>query len=279
MRTRHHARPALTGVALIATLALAACGGDDKGDDGGSASSGGGRRAHRPAAARDEDDALRGARPAGLRGEGQGAVPGLHGRLRERDPGRHQAADPGRGRADQRRRRARARRRRRRLGRPDRLAGPAAQGAGHRLRPADLRPAHRLLRLLRQRPPGPAAGRRASSTGSASPAKGKPVVMINGAPTDPSAGDYKKGAHQALDAGGRRHREGVRHARLEPGQGPAPDGAGDHRAGQERLRRRLLRQRRHGGRRDRRDEGRAASTRPGSRSPAATARSRRCSAS
>lgn len=27
----------------------------------------------------------------------------------------------------------------------------------------------------------------------------KPLVMINGAPTDPSAGDYKKGAHQVLD--------------------------------------------------------------------------------
>jgi D-xylose transport system substrate-binding protein len=35
-----------------------------------------------------------------------------------------------------------------------------------------------------------------------SSAKGKPVVMINGAPTDPSAGDYKKGAHQALDRAG-----------------------------------------------------------------------------
>src|SRR4051812_29502742 len=30
--------------------------------------------------------------------------------------------------------------------------------------------------------------------------KSKPIVMINGAPTDPSAGDYKKGAHQVFDA-------------------------------------------------------------------------------
>jgi D-xylose transport system substrate-binding protein len=30
--------------------------------------------------------------------------------------------------------------------------------------------------------------------------KGKSVVMINGSPTDPSAGDYKKGAHSVLDA-------------------------------------------------------------------------------
>jgi D-xylose transport system substrate-binding protein len=33
-------------------------------------------------------------------------------------------------------------------------------------------------------------------------AKGKSIVMINGAPTDPSAGDYKKGAHQAFDPSG-----------------------------------------------------------------------------
>lgn len=31
---------------------------------------------------------------------------------------------------------------------------------------------------------------------------GNSIVMINGAPTDPSAGDYKKGAHQILDASG-----------------------------------------------------------------------------
>jgi D-xylose transport system substrate-binding protein len=31
--------------------------------------------------------------------------------------------------------------------------------------------------------------------------KSKPIVMINGAPTDPSAGDYKNGAHQIFDNG------------------------------------------------------------------------------
>jgi D-xylose transport system substrate-binding protein len=31
---------------------------------------------------------------------------------------------------------------------------------------------------------------------------GKTIVMVNGAPTDPSAGDYKKGAHQVLDKSG-----------------------------------------------------------------------------
>jgi D-xylose transport system substrate-binding protein len=30
-------------------------------------------------------------------------------------------------------------------------------------------------------------------------ASGKSIVMVNGAPTDPSAGDYKKGAHEVLD--------------------------------------------------------------------------------
>jgi D-xylose transport system substrate-binding protein len=32
--------------------------------------------------------------------------------------------------------------------------------------------------------------------------KGKSIVMVNGAPADPSAGDYKKGAHQAFDPSG-----------------------------------------------------------------------------
>jgi D-xylose transport system substrate-binding protein len=33
-------------------------------------------------------------------------------------------------------------------------------------------------------------------------AKGKSIVMVNGAPTDPSAGDYKKGAHNVFDKSG-----------------------------------------------------------------------------
>jgi D-xylose transport system substrate-binding protein len=35
-----------------------------------------------------------------------------------------------------------------------------------------------------------------------SDADGNSIVMVNGAPTDPSAGDYKKGAHQAFDKSG-----------------------------------------------------------------------------
>src|SRR4051794_3224663 len=33
-------------------------------------------------------------------------------------------------------------------------------------------------------------------------AKGKQIVMLNGSPTDPSSGDYKKGAHEVLDRSG-----------------------------------------------------------------------------
>src|SRR3954447_16699005 len=33
-------------------------------------------------------------------------------------------------------------------------------------------------------------------------AKGKSIIMVNGAPTDPSAGDYKKGAHEVFDTSG-----------------------------------------------------------------------------
>src|SRR3954449_11384699 len=33
-------------------------------------------------------------------------------------------------------------------------------------------------------------------------ADGKQIVMLNGSPTDPSSGDYKKGAHQVLDSSG-----------------------------------------------------------------------------
>jgi D-xylose transport system substrate-binding protein len=38
--------------------------------------------------------------------------------------------------------------------------------------------------------------------GLGSDAKGKSIVMVNGSPTDPSAGDYKQGAHQVLDKSG-----------------------------------------------------------------------------
>ena len=76
---------------------------------------------------------------------------------------------------------------------------------GDRLRPADLRRADRLLRLVQQRPVGemqaPGAARQARRRRN-----GKQIVMINGSPTDPSSADYKKGAHEVLDGKASRSR-------------------------------------------------------------------------
>ena len=113
-----------------------------------------------------------------------------------------QAADAGRGRDHQGRRRARAGRRRRQVGRGHRPAGQSAEHPGDRLRPADLRTQDIAYYVsfdnVRQ-------GRIQAQTlvDKLGPsAKGKSIVMINGAPTDPSAGDYKKGAHQVFDKSG-----------------------------------------------------------------------------
>ena len=62
---------------------------------------------------------------------------------------------------------------------------------------------------------------------TADKAKGS-IVMINGAPTDPNAGEFKAGAHSVLDDERLQDRQGVRHAGLEPRQGPDGDGPGDH---------------------------------------------------
>ena len=105
------------------------------------------------------------------------------------------------------------------------------------------------------------------------------IVMINGAPTDNNAKLFKQGAHSVIDGSEFKVAQGVRHARLEPGQGPAGDGAGDHRARQGRLRGRLRRQRRHRRRRDRGDEGAPASTRRRARRPVRTPSSPRSSGS
>ena len=45
--------------------------------------------------------------------------------------------------------------------------------------------------------PGAGAARQARRRAS-----GKSIVMLNGSPTDPSSGDYKKGAHEVLDPSG-----------------------------------------------------------------------------
>ena len=66
---------------------------------------------------------------------------------------------------------------------------------------------------------------------------GGTIVMINGAPTDNNAKLFKEGAHSVIDESDAQDRRRVRHARLEPGQGPERDGPGHHRARQGRLRR------------------------------------------
>ena len=140
-------------------------------------------------------------------------------------------------------------------GRPAGQPGQAEEDPGHRLRPADLR--HRLRRTTSRSTTSGSArcrARRCStrSTPGGTADKGK-IVMINGAPTDPSSADYKKGAHNVLDGKVEIGRE-FDTPGLEPGQGPAGDGAGDHRARPRQRRRRAVGQRRHGRRRDRRDE-------------------------
>ena len=50
--------------------------------------------------------------------------------------------------------------------------------------------------VQRRQAPGAGAARQARR------ADGKQIVMLNGSPTDPSSGDYKKGAHEVLDASG-----------------------------------------------------------------------------
>ena len=71
-----------------------------------------------------------------------------------------------------------------------------------------------------------------------------PIVMINGDPADNNASSSRR-ARTGARSRRRQDRQGVRHAGLEPRQGPERDGAGDHRARQGRVRRRLRRQRRH----------------------------------
>ena len=70
----------------------------------------------------------------------------------------------------------------------------------------------------------------------------------------PELGRLQEGRARGLRLERREDRARVRHARLEPGQGPAGDRAGDHRARQGQGRGRLLGQRRHDRRRDRRHE-------------------------
>ena len=81
-----------------------------------------------------------------------------------------------------------------------------------------------------------------------------PVVMLAGDPADNNAKLFKKGANDALKAGGVKIAKSYDTPGMERRQGPERDAAGDHGARQQRLRRRARRQRRPRRRRDRGDE-------------------------
>ena len=49
------------------------------------------------------------------------------------------------------------------------------------------------------------------------------ILMLNGAPSDPNAAQFKEGAHSVLDASGVNDPRGVRQPRLEPRERPAVD--------------------------------------------------------
>ena len=79
---------------------------------------------------------------------------------------------------------------------------PRRQGAGDRLRPVHRGCPRRLLRLVRQREGGPAAGAALVDLMKKSGKTSGKIVMINGSPTDNNAGQFKKGAHSVLDESG-----------------------------------------------------------------------------
>ena len=117
----------------------------------------------------------------------------------------------------------------------------AAEGPGHRLRPAHHRHRLRRLRLVRQR-----QGRRDAGRGAPRCARGQGHRRQGQdrddqrRPHRPELRRLQEGRAQRARRQGH-HRQGVRHARLEPGQGAAGDGAGHHGAGQEQHRGRAMR--------------------------------------
>ena len=80
----------VVGAALvvIAAIALTSCGSDDETTTGTSSPAAGGGGNDRPAAAGDQDRPVRDPGQAAVRGEGQGALPGLQDPLQQRRPGR-----------------------------------------------------------------------------------------------------------------------------------------------------------------------------------------------
>ena len=110
--------------------------------------------------------------------------------------------------------------------------GQAVEHPGDRLRPADLRaPIAYYVSFDNVRVGKLQAQALVDKLEADGDGKGT-IVMLNGSPTDPTPGDTRRARTSVLDTSGDQDRQRVRHARLEPGQGPAGDGAGDHRARQ-----------------------------------------------
>ncbi len=152
------------------------------------------RQDHRPAAAGVEDHALRGLRQAALRGGRRGAVRRLHGRLLQRRPGRGQA-----GPADDDRARTRARR----SSCSTRSTAPARPAWSRRRRARTSRssPTTASSRTPTTTCPSttrPSASCRARALVEAMGGEGA-ILMLNGAPSDPNAAQFKAGAHGVLD--------------------------------------------------------------------------------
>ena len=114
------------------------------------------------------------------------------------------------------------------FGRPDRAAREPEEHPRDRVRPADPRPGHRVLRVVRQREAGPRPGAVAASTSSA-PADGQVDRDGERRADRPERGRLQEGRPPGVRQERPEDRQGVRHARLEPRQGPDRDGAVDHR--------------------------------------------------
>ena len=218
--------------------AIAGCGDDDD-DDGGSGDSGGGGGGKiallLPGV---EDRALRVAGPPELREEGQGALHRLRDHLQQRRPGRRQAAAAGRGGADQGRQGAWC---------STRSTRPRRRDRDQRAKQQDV-PVISYDRLITDADidyyisfDNEQVGKLQAETLvkklEEDGTKNATITMINGAPDRQQRQAVQEGRDGRVQGRGRQDRQGVRHARLEPRQGPAGDGAGDHRARQGRLRR------------------------------------------
>ena len=235
------------------------------------------QRHDRTAPAGEPHAALRGVRPAQLRGKGQGAVQRLQAPLQQRDSGRRQAAEPGRRRAHAGRGRAGPGRGRRGLRRLDRDEGKGAGRARRQLRPPRHGLGRRLLRLVRQRARRQVAGRHADQGTQGAEQAHRPGRDAGRRPGGQQCQAVQEGRERHPEGGWSEDPQVVRHAGMERRQGPERDAAVDHVAGQRRLRRSARRERRPRRRRDRGDEVSRDQARRTAPPPARTRRRPDCS--